>query len=198
MDKYIYIDEHSLSEEICNKIIKIFHEENDNKRLGISQKGYDTNIKNSVDFELTESFRFTNIMKLLLNELHEAMNQYEIQIDKNSNYNHFKNRLLKTTAFQSQHYTKNEGKFVYHSDNNINTIKNEERVLVYMWYLNDVEIGSETHFINFKIKPTTGKLVIFPSTWTYPHCANIPISNDKYIITGWFVNNIKTNRYELI
>lgn len=198
MDKYIYIDEHSLSEEICNKIIKIFHEENDNKRLGISQKGYDTNIKNSVDFELTESFRFTNIMKLLLNELHEAMNQYEIQIDKNSNYNHFKNRLLKTTAFQLQHYTKNEGKFVYHSDNNINTIKNEERVLVYMWYLNDVEIGGETDFINFKIKPTTGKLVIFPSTWTYPHCANIPISNDKYIITGWFVNNIKTNRYELI
>ena len=67
-----------------------------------------------------------------------------------------------------------------------------------MWYLNDVEIGGETDFINFKIKPTTGKLVIFPSTWTYPHCANIPISNDKYIITGWFVNNIKTNRYELI
>jgi hypothetical protein len=201
MDKYIYIDEHSLSKEICDKIISIYHEDDDNKRLGLTQQGYDTKYKHSMDFDLRAAYKSKGIVKLLCNELNEAMNQYKIQIDRNDKkgilYNHFKGKILKTTAFQLQHYTKNEGMFVYHSDNQINTSTNEERKLVYMWYINDVEVGGETDFIDFKIKPTTGKLVLFPATWTYPHCANVPISNDKYIITGWFVNDIKTNRYEL-
>jgi hypothetical protein len=56
-----------------------------------------------------------------------------------------------------------------------------------MWYLNDVEEGGETEFFgNYKIKPETGKFVLFPATWTYPHAALVPRSGDKYIITGWF------------
>ena len=199
MNKYVYVDEHSLSKEICDKIISIYHEDDDNKRFGLTQKGYDEKYKRSMDFDL-KAIKDKGIIKLLCNELNEAMKQYKIQIDKNYEkmiYNHFQGKILKTTAFQLQHYTKNEGMFVYHTDNSINTSTNQERILVYMWYLNDVDVGGETDFIDFKIKPTTGKLVLFPSTWTYPHCANIPVSNDKYIITGWFVNDIKTNRYEL-
>ena len=40
--------------------------------------------------------------------------------------------------------------------------------------------------MNCKIKPKKGRLLIFPSTWTYIHGGNTPISNDKYIVTGWF------------
>ena len=55
-----------------------------------------------------------------------------------------------------------------------------------MLYLNDVDEGGETEFWGtLKVKPEAGKLILFPATWTYPHCANIPISNAKYIITGW-------------
>jgi hypothetical protein len=58
--------------------------------------------------------------------------------------------------------------------------------LTYIWYLNDVNEGGETIiWDNHKIKPTTGKLLLFPATWTYPHSGLMPISNDKYIITGW-------------
>jgi len=60
------------------------------------------------------------------------------------------------------------------------------RMLTFLWYINDVEEGGETQFWkNVKIKPTVGKLVLFPASWTYPHKANIPISHDKYVITGW-------------
>ena len=51
-------------------------------------------------------------------------------------------------------------------------------------HLNDVTEGGETDFLYKKVKPTTGKLVIFPSTWTSLHrgleC------KDKYVITGTF------------
>ncbi len=36
-----------------------------------------------------------------------------------------------------------------------------------------------------KVRAEQGKLLLFPSLWTYAHKGNMPISNDKYIITGW-------------
>jgi hypothetical protein len=63
----------------------------------------------------------------------------------------------------------------------------KNRIITYLWYLNDVEEGGETDFpdINIKVKPETGKLVLFPATWDFPHCGKMPISSNKYIVTGW-------------
>jgi hypothetical protein len=71
-----------------------------------------------------------------------------------------------------------------------NSIKS--RLLTFIWYLNTVENGGETEFFNgrIKIKPEKGKLLLFPSTWTYNHKGNIPISSDKYIVTGWVWGDI--------
>ena len=52
--------------------------------------------------------------------------------------------------------------------------------------MNDIEEGGETYFYNGKVKPEAGKLILFPATWTYNHKGNMPKSDDKYIITGWF------------
>jgi hypothetical protein len=51
--------------------------------------------------------------------------------------------------------------------------------------LNTVEEGGHTVFLeNYKIKPEQGKL-LFPSFLRYPHTGKIPLSDNKYIITGW-------------
>jgi hypothetical protein len=53
-----------------------------------------------------------------------------------------------------------------------------------------VENGGETEiWDDFKIKPETGKLLLFPSSWTFPHRGVMPISDNKYIITGWLYVN---------
>jgi hypothetical protein len=61
------------------------------------------------------------------------------------------------------------------------------RVAVFIAYLNDVDEGGETEFLyqHMRVKPETGKLVIFPAGYTHTHRGNPPLSNDKYIITGW-------------
>ena len=193
-DKYVYIDESSLSPDICDTIINKFNDNPSNKRKGVCGQGYNINVKCSTDYIITHNDNnWTDIYQLLLSNLHNSIIQYEAQIN-NSQYTHFKNTYLKSTVFQLQHYSKNNGKFLFHNDSRIDLNKKEERTLVYMWYLNDVNVGGETDFIDFNIKPTTGKLVLFPSTWTYPHCANIPISNDKYIITGWIVTPTQNNQ----
>ena len=54
--------------------------------------------------------------------------------------------------------------------------------MTYLWYLNDVTDGGETAFNGeYKIKPTAGKLILFPASWTFPHCGKMPVSSDKYI-----------------
>lgn len=82
---------------------------------------------------------------------------------------------------------KKKGKYLYHNDFDILFESMEFRAIAFIWYLNDVDIGGETEFFNgkIKIKPEVGKLLLFPSLWTYPHSGLIPLSSDKYIITGW-------------
>ena len=87
-----------------------------------------------------------------------------------------------------QLYKKNVGKYEYHHDFAINIIDKsyKYRKLTYIFYLNDVDEGGETEFFgHFKIRPQVGKLVIFPACWTFPHCGKMPLSNDKFILTGW-------------
>lgn len=65
------------------------------------------------------------------------------------------------------------------------------RVVLYMYYLNDVEVGGETEFYyqKRKIKPCKGTMVIAPAGFTHSHRGNTPISDDKYIATSWILFN---------
>ena len=75
-------------------------------------------------------------------------------------------------------------KFQTHFDS-INEVCN--RYLVFLWYLNDVESGGETEFVDLdlKIKPATGRLLIFPPYWMFQHRGVAPISNSKYILSTY-------------
>jgi hypothetical protein len=61
------------------------------------------------------------------------------------------------------------------------------RVVTWMFYLNDVDEGGETEFLylNKRIKPRTGRLVIWPASYTHAHRGNPPLTGEKYIITSW-------------
>lgn len=64
------------------------------------------------------------------------------------------------------------------------------RELVWIIYLNDMPDGeAETEFLYQKrrIKPTTGTVVIWPAGLTHVHKGNTVFTQDKYILTGWFI-----------
>lgn len=89
-----------------------------------------------------------------------------------------------------QKYNASSGGYPYwHSEVYPQLPSNEalHRILLFMYYLNDVEEGGETefHYQNRKIAPKKGTMVIAPAYFTHTHRGNIPVSNDKYIITSW-------------
>lgn len=62
-----------------------------------------------------------------------------------------------------------------------------QRVLLFQYYLNDVQEGGETEFLyqNRCITPQAGRLIIAPAGFTHTHKGNVPMSGDKIIATSW-------------
>ena len=82
-------------------------------------------------------------------------------------------------------YYKGQGKFLEHVDQSAGP--NVIRTFGIILYLNTVDDGGETDFMDYKlkIKPEAGKLVIFPCNYLFRHEGTVPLSEDKYIITSF-------------
>lgn len=200
MEELIYINKNSLSRELCEEIIEMFENNelcNKIKSKGCIVSGVNTLVKDTYDVCLpinSDDNEINNVIDVLARELNtnifkynEFLKKYNINIEKNTFF-------LQYETFQIQKYIKNIGKFTYHEDSMIDFNEYKYRVFTYLWYLNDVEEGGETEFLNnkIKVKPEAGKLILFPACWTFPHKGHMPISNNKYIVTGWvFINQNK-------
>lgn len=93
--------------------------------------------------------------------------------------------IIDFSAFKFQETTVGGGFHKWHSENNT---ANKNRFLVWSLFLNDVEEGGELEFLNYpiRVKPKKGSIVLFPPYYTHLHRGNPPLSNTKYIATGWF------------
>lgn len=186
-NKYIYTINNSISKELCYEIINMF-ENDDSKIEGLTLGGLNKNIKDTTDLVITlNNKKWYKIYNFLYNELSRKLSNYFIKINNNTfNYIYFETNKLYFEIFMIQRYLKNEGKYIYHHDFRTDLPNKKHRILTYLWYLNDVEEGGETVLEdNIFIKPEAGKLLIFPACWTYPHTGKVPLSSNKYIITGW-------------
>lgn len=203
LNNFIYENNNSISKLLCNEIIELYEEPEVIKNQGCTIGGINKNIKDTTDFIIPKSDNPDNkwykIEKFLYRELSNNLKKYLKQINNDNyksenNYNIdttlFKGEQLEVRDFMIQKYEKNIGKYIYHNDFAIERDTHKYRVITFLWYLNTIEEGGETEFWdNYKIKPKVGKLILFPATWCFPHRGNVPISNNKYIITGWFYIN---------
>jgi len=198
-DKYIYLNRNSLASEVCFDIIQLYENEKaTSKHEGLTLSGVNKTIKDTVDFIIPlNDEKWYKYHKLLNNELSINLKKYVSNLNNNEEFKNidqlsdytyyfFQNSKFLSNIFMIQKYTKNVGKYVYHNDSRIDIVDKKYRVITFLWYLNTVEEGGETAFgEDLKIKPEIGKLLLFPACWTYPHAGKMPISSDKYIITGW-------------
>lgn len=102
--------------------------------------------------------------------------------------------LFRLGDINAQRYEKGTGGYPYwHSEVYPQAPHNDalHRILLFMYYLNDVEEGGSTDFYyqNKSIQPKAGRMVIAPAYFTHTHRGQIPVSNDKYILTSWVLFN---------
>ena len=59
-----------------------------------------------------------------------------------------------------------------------------KRLLVWMFYLNDAQSGTEFHYYP-NIESKKGRLVIWPAGWTHYHRSELN-KGIKYVMSGWY------------
>ncbi len=86
-------------------------------------------------------------------------------------------RIQKTLPGQGYHI------WHYEQDNR----ERANRICAWGLYLNTVEQGGETEWLyqSLRVPAQQGSLVIWPAAYTHVHRGNPPLSNEKYLMTGW-------------
>ena len=170
--------------KLCNEIIQLFENNKDLQKQGVTGKGRDLKIKKTIDIKVNPNDlkkpKF-EILKQYINELHKCFLDYQNQWP-------FLKSILKTVyvpTFNIQKYSRGDHFAALHSERT--SLATLHRLFAWMTYLNDVVDGGQTNFSHYgiKIKPETGKTLIWPAEWTHAHTGEILKSGTKYIVTGW-------------
>ena len=170
--------------KLCGEITNFFENNKNLQKAGISGMGLNPKIKKTIDIRINpndlEKPKF-EIFKQYINALHKCFLDYQNQWS-------FLKTMIKTVdvpAFNIQKYSRGDHFASVHSERT--TLNTLHRLFAWMTYLNDVDDGGQTNFNHYgiKIKPETGKTLIWPAEWTHAHTGEILKSGNKYIVTGW-------------
>ena len=95
IESFIYLNENSLSKEICNDIINLYEKE-ESRYPGVTGSGYKPNIKNALDFIIPMNDVWGKIRNLLVEELNRNLKKYLSNLKDNFNITikRFKNFFL--------------------------------------------------------------------------------------------------------
>lgn len=185
---FIGIEEGIFTPDFCQSVIQ-YHENAAQAGLVMTRQSADGTLKVQKDDESLcmhhEEFVSLEGTKTILRQFKDAFSvqlypQYLSQFD-----------ILRTGDNLNIKYVKVQktkvggGYHIWHYETDRRDTSN--RVLAWTVYLNDVAEGGETEYLyqHLRIKPTTGTFVIWPAGFTHTHRGNPPLSNDKYIMTGW-------------
>lgn len=165
---------------LCQQIIDRFEAAADEQYQGLIGQtlNKDQSIKRSTDLVLSGKPQWKDMDNNLFRSLGIAMREFR------ERYPFFKGPF-KDMGYAVQRT--NPGEF-YHWHIDGGSHEFSQRQLVAIWYLNDVPgPGGTTDFLfqDIKIKPETGKLVLFPPFWTHEHRGAVLETGVKYIATTW-------------
>ena len=194
-NNFISVKENVLSSEICSSIIERLEADSNieptsksiHKSLPSSHAGKTLGVL--IDNDTSD---WIDIFNILNNCINSNLREY---LEKTN----FKNLNKSKIYFPFCHIQKilDGGFYNPHFDCDDDPSLKTKRIITCIWYLNDVEKGGETHFLQtgFKIKPKTGRLALFPSNSSFIH-EGLPPIGAKYIISCWLeIDNLTVFTY---
>ena len=190
----IFIKDGALKPDFCEQAIKKFEDDGEAEPGGTGRfNTYNPTVKQSYDLFIEPSNGWGDedevFFQSLVNCYKEYYENFIETIPGCSGYN-----MLWDRGYKIQR-TVPGGFYHWHNDFGVGDERHSdfgERLVTFIWYLNDVDEGGETEFMDgTKVKPKQGRLMFFPCTWMYGHRGCPPVSNNKYICTGWLHGKIQ-------
>ena len=170
IDNFIGVYDGYITEKECKKAIKIF-EDQTNFNTTINRQTFEkASVLNKQDQQF---FANSNNIKVWHSELKSLIVNFDMA------FKHYSEATGVMHAFDTND-------FLYTSLKIQKTLPTEG---YHVWHIDDVEDGGETEFLHFskRVKPKTGRIVIWPASFPYVHRGNPPLSGEKYILTSWLM-----------
>jgi hypothetical protein len=189
IDNFIGVYDNYITKEECNKAIKLYEDQNKFSETVNRLGSENTSILQKQDQQFFAAPRNINVwwesLKPMILNFDLAWNHYIKNTGAQDAYGQEK---FFYTNLKIQKTLPKEGYHIWHIEHN-KGFDNEPRAFVFSIYLNDVDEGGETEFLNFskRTKPKTGRIVIWPAGFPYVHRGNPPLSGEKYILTSWMM-----------
>lgn len=194
MEDFVEVIDDVLTEETCLNLIKSFEYADD---CGLSYQRFDVEQSVKKDTSLGFSEISCDGMRSVVPDTTVLLTVGEINKSISSYVNKYQNGIVSVplveqdgfpllpTGYKLQRTRPSEGYHIWHCENT--SLEYKARCLSWILYLNDIEEGGETEFLYLskRVKPKAGRLVIFPAGFTHTHRGNPPLSETKYIATGW-------------
>ena len=187
IENFIGVYDNYITPQECEKAIKLYEQQfkfnNTVNRIGFEKASV---LKKQDEQFFAESYNMDvwwESLKSMIVNFDLAFNHYLENTGARDAYGidtfHF-------TELKIQKTLPTEGYHVWHVEHN-KGYEMEPRAFVFSIYLNDVEEGGETEFLHFskRVKPKTGRIVIWPAGFPYVHRGNSPLSGKKYLLTSW-------------
>ena len=193
-DNSIMFWDSALSPIQCIKIIQDYEASDDMHYAGGAyingEISYDPLIKKNTELYISEesdsNFSWYNTENLLVETVRKYLNFYQdaniILATQQNPLSDEGFRLKKYLSDGSEHHA-------YHSDTSHERKGDTtpRRIIAVLLYLNTVHEGGETVFINqnIAVQPVVGRIVMFPTSYTFVHAGRAPISNSKYVVINF-------------
>ena len=188
IDNFIGVYDNYIPQSMCDNAIKLYEDQNKFNNTINRIGGEKASILQKQDQQFFAApFNLDvwwEILKPMILNFDIAWNHYIKNTGAGSAYD----VPFYFTDLKIQKTLPTEGYHVWHIEHNKGT-ENERRAFVFSIYLNDVDEGGETEFLHFskRVKPKTGRIVIWPAGFPYVHRGNPPLSGKKYILTSWMM-----------
>jgi hypothetical protein len=183
----MWIYENHLDSETCREIIRRFEEDSCLQYPGeiATSSGageLKTDVKKCTELHVSAHAHWADIDKILWERMGDAVKLVRAEHAGLA----YMGGKFHDEGYRIKRYI-NDGIEQFKTHVDVNGYATAHRQLICQWYLNTVEEGGETvfHEQNVAIKPVEGRLACFPPFWTHIHTANPPISEPKYIVSGW-------------
>ena len=188
INNFIAVYDNYITKEECDKAITLFENQDKFNNTVNRLKNEKASVLQKQDQQFFASGKnldvwWENLKPMMIN-YNLAWDHYVQNVGAQDAYGdsfHF-------TCLKIQKTLPTEGYHVWHVEHG-RGFDMEPRAFVFSIYLNDVEEGGETEFLHFskRVKPKTGRIVIWPATFPYLHRGNPPLSGQKYILTSWML-----------
>ena len=188
INNFIAVYDNYITKEECDKAITLFENQDKFNNTVNRLKNEKASILQKQDQQFFASGKnldvwWENLKPMMIN-YNLAWDHYVQNVGAQDAYEdsfHF-------TCLKIQKTLPTEGYHVWHVEHG-RGFDMEPRAFVFSIYLNDVEEGGETEFLHFskRVKPKTGRIVIWPAAFPYVHRGNPPLSGKKYILTSWMM-----------